>query len=196
MVHWPGEPEVTLRKISDMSNGKQANVTAISMSAHTGTHIDAPRHFLKDGKDISQFPLELCSGRTKIIVIENTRSITAGELQQHHIAENDRILFHTKNSESDWTNEPFKDENYVYISTEAAGYLAEKKVAMIGVDYLSVGGKNNGREVHTALLESGIWIIEGLILKDVPEGQYDYICLPLKLLGSDGAPARIVIKIP
>lgn len=193
MVHWPGEPRVTISKISDLNKGNPANVSALSMSVHTGTHMDAPNHFIKDAVDISQIPLRVCIGPARVIPIKNKHSILPDELAMHNIRDNERILFRTHNSDHDWTRTPFNKE-FVYIATEAAKYLADLNVALVGVDYLSVGGINNGRDVHKALLAAGIWIIEGLDLRNIIPGYYDLICLPLKILNSEGAPARAALK--
>src|SRR5690606_15876633 len=105
----------------------------------------------------------------------------------------DRILFRTHNSETEWEHQPFK-EDYVYLSTAAARFLAEKKIHCVGIDYLSLGGKENGTQVHKLMLGNAIIIIEGLKLKNIAPGPYEMICLPLKIKGSDGAPARVIIR--
>jgi arylformamidase len=120
--------------------------------------------------------------------------VTVSELEDHDINAADRILFKTRNSDRRWVEQPF-DEDFVYVSAGAAAHLADRGVRVVGVDYLSVGGfKSDGVETHTALLEAGIWVIEGLDLSSVSAGDYELICLPLKILGSDGAPARAILR--
>ena len=133
-------------------------------------------------------------GTARIIEIEDTESIKPDEFDRHDIEPGERILFKTVNSSRAWNSDTFY-EDFVYISKEAAAFLAERKILTVGVDYLSVGGfKKDGPETHHALLGAGIWIIEGLNLRDVPSGHYDLICLPLRLSGAEGSPARAILR--
>jgi arylformamidase len=193
MVHWPGDTDIVIKRASSIAAGDICNLTNVSMSAHTATHMDAPLHFIDNANDISTLPLDAVIGKAEVIEIKDHTSINLKELKTHKIEENDRILFKTQNSLVDWRMKDFK-KDYVFLSAEAAKYLVEKKVKTVGVDYLSVAEFNNSAEVHNILLGAGIWIIEGLALKDVLEGTYDLICLPLNLIGSDGAPARAVVR--
>jgi len=166
----------------------------MSMGMHTGTHMDAPIHFLQDGKGIDQIPLTAAIGQARVIEISDTESIKPGELEPHEIGRGERILFKTRNSPRCWQTNDFV-EDFVFISHEAAQYLAERQVQLVGVDYLSVGGfRVDGVETHAALLQAGIWIIEGLNLSQVQAGTYQLICLPLKIVGSDGSPARALLR--
>ncbi len=194
MVHWPSDPEVSIGRTSDMDRGDKNTMSMISMGAHTGTHIDAPLHFVRNGIGIDQMPLDIMAGTCRVIEAHDPESIKVVELEGHHIRRGERILFKTKNSSCAWHKADFI-EDFVYISTEAARYLTERGVILIGIDYLSVGGfKRNGTEVHQALLGAGIWIVEGLDLSKVSGGEYDLVCLPLKITGADGAPARAVVR--
>lgn len=193
IVHWPGDVPVQVHKTSDMNKGDMANVSAINMSVHTGTHIDAPAHFIANGYDISQVPLEHLTGETLVLDIKNHEAVTAQELMFHHIVSGDRILFKTANSETDWTNQPF-NENYVYLDSTAAIYLRNKGVVCVGIDYLSIARYDDGETVHRILLEKGITVIEGLNLSNVEPGRYEMVCLPLKIQGADGAPARVLLR--
>jgi arylformamidase len=160
------------------------------MGSHTGTHMDAPLHFFKNGKSLHKMPFEATIGPTRVIYINDKMSITPEELRKYNIRRGERILFKTANSLRCWkTNRFIKD--FVYISKEAAKYLTKVNVRTIGVDYLSVGGDTS---VHHSLLKAGIWIIEGLNLSSARKGRYDLICLPLKILNSDGAPCRAIIR--
>jgi arylformamidase len=194
MVHWPDNPPVVIQRQLDISKGDVANVSMLSMGSHTGTHMDAPLHFLADGKGLDEMELEATMGRARVIEISDPVAVGVSELEDQDIDAGDRILFKTRNSNRTWADLPF-DEDFVYVSAGAATHLVERGVRLVGVDYLSVGGfKSDGVETHTELLEAGIWIIEGLDLSGVSAGEYEVICLPLKILRSDGAPARAILR--
>ncbi len=194
MAHWPGDPAVDIKRINNMDTGDKNNLSILSMGAHAGTHMDAPLHFIKEGKGLDEIPLQAIMGKARVIEIEDNESIKLGELKKHNINSGERILFKTRNSERCWSIDDFI-EDFVYIDNDGAEYLAEKGVMTVGVDYLSVGGyKKNGTEVHNILLGSGIWLIEGLDLSKISEGPYQLICLPIKIKKSDGAPARAIVK--
>ncbi len=194
MVHWPDNPPVEIEFAMQMSRGDVCNVSKLSMGAHTGTHMDAPLHFIAGGLSIDAMPISATIGKARVIEISDPESIKPAELENKQIQMGERILFKTRNSPRCWESKSFV-EDFVYISKEAAQYLAQLQVQTVGVDYLSVGGyKHDGPETHRALLGAGIWIIEGLNLTQVQAGSYDLICLPLKILGHEGAPARAVLK--
>jgi arylformamidase len=133
-------------------------------------------------------------GHTRVIEISDPVAVKVSELEDQDIDAGDRILFKTRTSNRRWVDRPF-DEDFFYVSAGAATHLVERGVRLVGIDYLSVGGfKSDGVETHTQLLEAGIWIIEGLDLSGVSEGEYELICLPLKVLRSDGAPARAILR--
>lgn len=193
MTRWPDDPHVQIGRVAAIDEGAEANVTAISTTAHVGTHIDAPLHFIPDGADVASVPLEKLVGAAKVFHINNSKEISLGDIQYLDIAEGDRILFRTRNSETEWEQLPFM-EDYVYLSTDAANFLAKKRISCIGIDYLSLGNKDNDPEVHKLILGTSIIIIEGLKLRDVTPGVYDMVCLPLKIKDSDGAPCRVIIR--
>ena len=194
MVHWPDNPPVRIERMLDIEHGDAANVSTISMGSHTGTHMDAPLHFVQGGKGLDEMPLEATIGRTRVVEIHDPESVKPYELRPHGIRKGDRILFKTRNSARRWHEEAFI-ENFVYVSQEAARYLAAHEVQTVGIDYLSVGGfVRDGVETHRTLLEAGIWVIEGLDLSQVAPGKYELICLPLKVERGDGAPARAILR--
>ncbi len=194
MAHWPDNPPVTIERVMDIDRGDVANVSKLSLGAHTGTHMDAPLHFIRDGISIDQMPLAATMGRARVIEINDLESIKPAELETQGIQLGERILFKTRNSARCWQTDEFVND-FVYISKEAAAYLAKLQVQTVGVDYLSVGGFfKDGPETHRALLDAGIWIIEGLNLSSVQAGNYELLCLPLKLRGSEGAPARAILR--
>ena len=194
MVHWPSDPPVSVEQTRDMDRGDDLNLTKLNMGAHTGTHMDAPRHFVRGKPASDAMPLEVAIGPARVMEIKDPVSVRAEELHPQDIREGERILFKTKNSDRCWAEDGFS-ENFVYISKEAALYLVERRIRLVGIDYLSVGGYEvDGAEIHRILLDKEIWIIEGLDLSNVQPGRYDLICLPLKMGGGDGAPARAVLK--
>jgi arylformamidase len=194
MVHWPGDPDFHIERATDQEKGDVATVSRMSLGVHTGTHMDAPLHFIRHARSIDTIPLDTTVGPARVISIGDRKSITRGELARHAISAGERILFKTENSDHAWDSDRF-DEDFVYISQDGARYLAECGVRMVGVDYLSVGGfREDGRETHEALLGAGIWIIEGLNLKGVEPGSYDLVCLPLRLIGAEGSPARAILR--
>lgn len=194
LVSWPQDPPLRMARAMEMSRGDPCNITTLDMAAHTGTHMDGPRHFIADGAGLDEMPLSAVMGPARVIEIEDPSTINPEELEKQAIRQGERLLFKTKNSDEPWDRKPFQ-RTFVHFSVEGARYLADRGVTTVGIDYLSVGGMDeSGDTVHRVLLGAGIWIIEGLWLGDVAPGEYDLICLPLKIFQSDGAPARAVIR--
>lgn len=194
MVHWPGDEPVRVERTQDLESGGPYNLSRIIMGLHAGTHMDAPLHFLREGKGIDELPFSATVGPARVIEILDPAAIKPSELEAHDISAGERILFKTRNSKNLWKTDHFV-EDFVYITREAAQLLAEKAVRCVGIDYLSVGGFfQDAQETHQALLHEGIWIIEGLDLSTVEPGDYELLCLPLKVARGDGAPARAILK--
>ena len=194
MVHWPDNPPVKIERMKDMHKGAVCNVSVMSLGAHTGTHMDAPLHFFKNGKSLDKLPLEATIGPARVLEIKDREMVRPDELRAHNLRRGERILFKTLNSSRCWKTDAFI-EDFVYISREAAQYLVDRGIRTIGVDYLSVGGfHRDGLETHRILLGAEVWIIEGINLSKVKPGNYELVCLPLKVLGSDGAPARALLR--
>lgn len=194
MVSWPGDPPARISHALHMELGDPCTVSLLEMGAHTGTHMDAPAHFVRGGIGIDNMPLDAAIGLGRIIPIRDRVSIKPDELAKYHIRRGQRVLFKTHNSDHCWDTDGFT-EDFVYLSATAAEYLVDRQVRLVGVDYLSVGGfRADGVETHLALLNAGIWIIEGLNLKQVRPGRVQLICLPLKIAGGDGAPARALVR--
>ena len=194
MVHWPDNPPVKIERMKDMDKGAVCNVSVMSLGAHTGTHMDAPLHFFKNGKSLDKLPLEATIGPARVVEIKDREMVRPDELRAHNLRRGERILFKTRNSSRCWKTDAFI-EDFVYISREAAQYLVDRGIRTIGVDYLSVGGfHRDGLETHRILLGAEVWIIEGINLSKVKPGNYELVCLPLKVLGSDGAPARALLR--
>jgi len=194
MLHWPDNPPVTLRRVLAIERGDGANVSALSLGVHTGTHVDAPVHFLPSGTDVRALDLATVIGPARVVAISDPASVTREELESARPQPGERLLLRTRNSARRWWKEAFREE-FVYVSAAAAQYLVQCDVALVGVDYLSVGGfRVDGEATHRALLEAGVLILEGLDLVDVEPGRYEFLCLPLPLAGSDGAPARALLR--
>ncbi|HEY6392860.1 MAG TPA: cyclase family protein [Bryobacteraceae bacterium] len=194
MVSWPGDAPFHRLETLKIANGDVCNLSQFCTSAHIGTHMDAPRHFLAQGRGMESMPIDAVIGPARVIAIRDPDLIRVAELEQHHLGPGDRVLFKTGNSDRLWKTNDFQ-ERFVHIPQDTAAYLADLKVRTVGVDYLSVGGyETDSAETHQALLGAGIWLIEGLNLEHVEAGDYELVCLPLKLVGSDGAPARAVLR--
>ena len=194
MPHWPGDPPVRVRTVASISRGAECNLTALSMCVHVATHMDAPSHYLPEAASIDAMPLDATIGRARVVEIADPEAIEPRELRRHRIQRGERILFRTRNSERCWKVDHFTG-NFVHITPDAAQFLAARGVRAVGVDYLSVGSPGpEGAETHRLLLSAGVWIIEGLDLSHAPPGTYEMVCLPLKILGADGAPARVILK--
>ena len=194
MPVYPGNPGVSVRVVRDVRDGAHSTLSEVTMGTHTGTHVDAPGHFIAGAPLLERMPLEALVGPARVLDINAEREIPVSELERHSIAKGERVLLRTRNSETLWNLDEFSPD-YVYLSTEAAHYLAARRPRCVGVDYLSVGGyQSNGAEVHTALLGAGILLIEGLDLSAAEPGTYELLCLPLSIQGAEAAPARAVLR--
>lgn len=193
MVHWPGDPEFQSHLAQSLEQGDACNLTAITTSVHIGTHMDAPKHFLATGAGIDELPLQAVLGPCRVIPIKDKEAIRPAELRNFKLRAGERLLFKTRNSSRGWRTSQFL-RDFVHISREGAQYLVDCGVQTVGVDYLSVGGFGDGVETHQILLGARIWIIEGLNLARAPAGRYELVCLPIKIRGSDGAPARALLR--
>jgi arylformamidase len=178
-----------------MDKGDTVNLSKITMGVHSGTHVDAPVHFIKGAIGIHQILLDSLIGPARVIKISAKDTIKEKELSKQGIKQGQRILLRTRNSINKILHEDTFTEDFVYLEEDAAEFLVSRSIKALGVDYLSVGGyKENGPNVHRLLLGAGIPVIEGLDLTGVLPGNYYMICLPMKILDSDGAPARVLLK--
>ena len=193
MPVWPGDPEVQVRKALALARGDVANVSALSLGAHTGTHMDAPYHFLEEGLAIDRIPLELCVGPARVVEVPALVAIGPADLEPLPVRGCVRLLLKTRNS-SLWRREGFQGD-FVHLTGEGAAFLVAAGVRLLGIDYLSVEGyRVTGAPAHHALLRAGVFLLEGLDLSIVPPGEYELLCLPLRLTGADGAPARALLR--
>jgi len=192
---WPGDPAVVLEKVSSMDAGAHDNVSRLACSVHTGTHVDAPHHFLNDRRTVESLALDILVGPAQVIQIaEDVKLVSAEVLEKAGLpAGIERLLLKTSNSRL-WErgeNTFFKD--FVGISADGADWLVRYGIKLVGIDYLSVAPYHQSIPTHRALLTAGIIIVEGMDLSAIPPGSYVLYCLPLKLVGSDGAPARVIL---
>jgi arylformamidase len=198
MAIWPGDVIIKIERRRSMDRGDAANNSAISLGVHTGTHMDAPKHFIKDGRSIDKLPLETSVGPARVIEIKDKISIKPEELKQHNIKKGERILFKTVNSPRCWQTDAFVND-FVFVTRDAAQFLVDAGVILVGVDYLSVGSpldpeKALRPDTHQILLGAGLYLIEGLNLTAVKAGDYNLICLPLKLMDAEGSPVRAILQ--
>jgi arylformamidase len=196
MVHWEGDPAVKINYFASIATGAPCNVSLLTMSAHTGTHMDGPRHFIKDGRGLEELPLDAVMGPCRVIELQSKEFVKVEDLKPHNLQKGERIILKTANTTKSWAMAPKFDKDFIYIGRDAAKYIADSGVRTIGVDYLSVGGfYKDGVETHHALLGPEVWIIEGLDLSKIKPGNYEMICLPIKLANkADGAPARALLR--
>lgn len=195
MVTWPGDPGVTLEQVKKIVDGANSNVSMLEMGVHTGTHVDAPIHFLSNGTGIDRIPLDILIGLAQVIQIADKVDCITAEVIEHVglMPGVERVIFKTRNSDIWRQDEVSFYTDFVAISSDGAQYLVDKKIKLIGIDYLSIAPYHRSRPTHEILLRAGVVIVEGLLLTDVQPGMYNLYCLPVKLGGSDGAPARAIL---
>jgi arylformamidase len=194
MVVWPGDQAVHITQTSHLDRGDAATVSRLEMGAHTGTHVDAPAHFIKDGSGVDALNLDALVGLALVTEVREASVLTADIMAELAIPlGTERVLFHTRNSDL-WEQEKRDfDKGFVAISEDGARWLVERGIKLVGVDYLSVGPFASSAPTHRSLLEAGVTVVEGLDLSRVRPGMYQLICLPLRIVGADGAPARAVL---
>jgi arylformamidase len=192
---WPGDPPLELERFESMDTGAHANVTKLSSSVHLGTHVDAPHHFLNDGRGVDALPLDVLTGPCYVTQLpDGIDAITSEVLDRTEISsEMKRVLFGTRNSHLWARGESKFETDFVAITEDGAEWLVERGIQLVGVDYLSVAPYGDSVPTHTVLLKAGLVVVEGLNLSQVMRGFYDLYCLPLKIAGCDGAPARAIL---
>jgi arylformamidase len=195
MPVWPGDDPVRLERVRNIAEGANSNVSHLACSVHTGTHVDAPVHFIDGASGVHQLPIQLFVGQAQVVHLPEVEVIDETALEAAELRSDvERVLFKTRNSKFWFSDERTFQKDFVAIDTSGATWLAHRGVQLIGVDYLSVAPFGASKEPHQILLRAGILIVEGLDLSRVDAGRYMLYCLPLKLVGSDGAPARAVLQ--
>jgi arylformamidase len=194
LVTWPGDPEIRLPAHARIAAGDDVNVTVLNMGSHTGTHVDAPLHFIDGARPVDELPLDILIGPAR--VVEFDRGITAigaDELKEAGVHGEERLLLKTRNR--DLLDDDAFREDFTYLTESGARHLLEAGTKLVAIDYLSIEAFDADEPVaHRTLLERDVIIVEGVDLRGVPAGHYELICLPLRLEGLDGAPARVVLR--
>jgi arylformamidase len=192
MPVYSGDPRVVMEIRQSIANGDPCNLTYYGFGSHTGTHIDAPYHFVQEGMKVNDIPINLLIGRTRVVEFTAAR-IDAELLKEVDLGEHVRVIFKTRNSYL-WSSNNFV-EDYVYVTPDAAEVLVESGIKLVGIDYLSIEQfHSKDFKTHHTLLGNGVIIIEGLNLAEVEPGDYELICLPIKVKEGDGAPARVILR--
>ena len=190
---YPGNPEIAIELQQAVARGAGANVSTIQFGSHTGTHVDAARHFFDEGQPVDQIALDLLIGPAIVISFDdNVSAVTASDLEKHDLSGHSRVLLKTRNSSFISAHDFHRD--YTYLAPDGAEFLVSQGIKLVGIDYLSIEQFHSGHhKTHKTLLAQNIVIVEGLSFDGVKPGEYDFICLPLRLEGIDGAPARAVL---
>ena len=193
---WPGDPAVDIQAASEMSKGAVANVSRLIMGAHTGTHMDAPHHFIDGSQGIDQSPPSVLVGTAQVVELEIDHHIGAKDLEELNLpAGTERIVFKTRNS-AYWVNDPNTfHRDFIAVAKDGAEWLVAHGFKLVGVDYLSVEQFDAPDEhpVHKILLGANIVVVEGMNLSEIEPGEYTIMALPLKIKNGDGAPARVLL---
>jgi len=193
MVVFPGDPLFKKEPVSQIQTGDDVNLTRITMGTHLGTHVDPPGHFMENGATVDQIALETLVGPGVVADLRGCSQIDRRALEKASIAGYKRVLMKTDNGPM--LLESSFHPDYVHLTEDGARYLVDSKVCLVGIDYLSIEHHENpGSPVHRLLLEAGVLVAEGVHLLEIPSGEYEIFCLPLKIKGADGAPARILLR--
>lgn len=197
MVYNPMDPiPPKIYRYHDTELGAKVTMSMLEIISHTGTHIDAPLHFIPGGSTISDMPLDATIGPARVIEIKDPEKIKVPELEKHDIKKGERILVKTRNSPATYDSPKFV-EDYVYLDGAAAEYLVEKGIILFGLDDITIGHfkeEGNLAKTHETLLAAGIYILEDCALGHVPPGDYELLCLPLLMYKGDAGPCRAILR--
>lgn len=194
LVTWPGDPPVHLSQVLHLERGDHATVTRLDMGAHTGTHVDAPCHFVLDGAGVDTLDLNVLLGPALVVEVLEADALTAEVLAGLPIPSgSERVLFRTRNSDLWARGERKFIRDFVAVTEDGAQWLIERGIRLVGVDYLSVAPFRQSAPTHLALLRAGVIVVEGLNLHGIAAGTYHLVCLPLRIVGCDGSPARAIL---
>ena len=193
MLVWPGNPQVAVDTVKSIAQGNSSNVSLLHIGTHTATHVDAPRHFIPGAPGVDSLEPEVLVGRARLFQLADAHHIDRKLLEGLDLKGVKRLLLGTRNSTL--LKQKQLGLDYAFISADAARYLVDMGIKLVGLDYLSVEQyQKEGRPTHNILLGAGMVIVEGLALAEVPAGDYELLCLPLKLKDADGAPARVFLR--
>ena len=198
MPVWPGDDPVVLKRRAKIEDGAHANVSFMSLSAHTGTHVDAPFHFIANGSKVHEMPLDVLIGAVQVVEVpEMVKVIDEDQIAALQLKPGvERVLFKTRNSQYWNLKEEVFQTQFVGIDQGAAQKLVNLGIKLVGIDYLSIAPYKNSKPTHDVLLGAKMVVIEGLDMRHVSAGLFTLYCLPLKLQGTDGAPARVILTEP
>jgi arylformamidase len=191
-IRWVTAQPLELIERKRMNRGDPNNSSSIHTSVHAGTHVDAPFHFVPNGRTIESLPLETFIGPARVCAVEPRRRITATDVAKAELQGEARVLFKTRNS--DLLKKGVYDPTFAPFSVDGADALVKLGVKLVGLDYLSAAAADEQVPVHRAFLDHGVILLEGIDLSDVPAGNYELFCPPVKLWGADGAPCRAVLR--
>jgi arylformamidase len=191
---WPGDPPIRITQPAHLDRGDRLTISRLGMGAHSGTHVDAPAHFIAGGAGVDALDLNVLVGPALVVHVPEADALSAGVLVELSIPPGtERVLFRTRNSDQ-WARGGDKFlEDFVGITEDGARWLVEQAIQLVGVDGLSVGPFHDPVPTHLVLLRAGVVVVEGLNLGAVAPGVYPLVCLPLKIVGADGAPARVIL---
>ncbi len=198
MLVWPGDPPVKFKALSSIQEGDNSNLTQIQMSLHTGTHIDAPKHFIDQGLSVDLIPMDKLMGEVLVLEFEESVNVISAQSLENHpqlsvLRESKKVLFKTRNSTL-WHTYPSEFQtDYTGIDTSGAQILADLDLDLIGIDYLSIAPYKNTKKPHQILLSKEIVLLEGIDLTNIRAGTYQLFCLPLRIMGYEGTPARAIL---
>lgn len=193
MVYFPGDAGVEVEPYHEITKGDHANLSVLKLGSHSGTHVDAPRHFVDGMAGVDELPLEALVGPARVLDLTGAAgSVSAAGLESAGLGDAVRVLLKTSNSGL-WDSDEFSTQ-YVSLDDDAASLLVDRGVRLVGIDYLSIEKfRSRTTHVHQTLLRASVIILEGVDLRNVDAGDYQLACLPLKIRGGDGAPARAVL---
>jgi arylformamidase len=190
---YPGDPRFEIEFQKRLAAGDACNLARLSLGAHAGTHVDAPYHFRAEGITVDELPLEILMGKARVVETPVRDRIRREDLESLDLRDDLRVLLKTRMSGQ--MRVPEFQEDFVHLTGDAAAYLAQAGIKLVGIDYLSVDRfGSTDFEAHHALLGAGVVIVEGLDLSEVEPGEYEMACLPLRIVGGDGSPARVVLR--
>lgn len=192
---YPGDPAVQISQVASLAAGDICTVSHLSFGSHTGTHVDPPAHFVAGRATLDQLPLEVLIGPVRVVDVGEVRAIDLAAIEAANLAGVERVLFKTRNSQLWQQGAHDFAREFVYLETDAAERLVELGVKLVGIDYLSIEKFNFEQPTtHYALLGNDVVVVEGLNLAEVAAGEYELICLPMKIKNGDGGPARVVLR--
>ncbi len=190
---YPGDPPFEIEALRSLEQGHPYRLSRLSLGTHTGTHVDAPAHLLPEGAGVDELPLEILVGKARVVDLRVRERIERADLEACDLRADLRLLLRTRMSGQ--MHRPTFQEDHVHLTEDAAAYLVQAGLKLVGIDYLSIDAHgSHDLPAHRVLLSAGVVVVEGLDLSEVEEGEYEMICLPLRIPGGDGAPARVLLK--